>query len=102
VGLVVDSGELARRIDARAETMLAAGAAAEARRAMTAGASRTARAALGFEDILTGDVEAMKAAHRAYARRQVTWMRRMQEVILIDRTGRSDADVAAEIVALLD
>ena len=102
VGLVVDSGELARRIDARAEAMLAAGAAAEARQAVVAGASRTARAALGFEEILTGDVEAMKAAHRAYARRQVTWLRRMREVTLIDRTGRSDADVAAEIVALLD
>jgi tRNA dimethylallyltransferase len=102
VGLVVDSGELARRIDARAETMLAAGAAAEARQAVVAGASRTARAALGFEEILTGDVEAMQAAHRAYARRQVTWLRRMREATLIDRTGRSDADVAAEIVALLD
>jgi hypothetical protein len=32
----------------------------------------------------------------------VTWLRRMREVTLIDRTGRSDADVAAEIVALLD
>ena len=99
---MVDSGELARRIDARVETMLAAGAAAEARLAVVAGASRTARAALGFEEILTGDVEAMKAAHRAYSRRQVTWLRRMREATLIDRTGRSDADVAAEIVALLD
>ena len=102
VGIVVDSDELRRRIDGRVEAMLAAGAAAEAERAAADGASRTARAALGFEELLAGDVEAMKAAHRAYARRQLTWLRRMREVTLIDRTGRSDADVAAEIVALFD
>ena len=36
----------------------------------------------------------MKRAQRAYARRQLTWMRRMEGVELIDRTGRADADVA--------
>lgn len=46
-------------------------------------------------------IEAIKAAHRRYARRQLTWMRRMQGVTLIDRTGREDAAVAHEIVALL-
>ena len=82
--------------------MVAAGAADEARRADAAGASRTARAALGFDELLAGDVEAMKAAHRAYARRQLTWMRRMEGVRLIDRSERTDDDVADEIVAGLD
>ena len=85
------------------------GAAEEARAAEEAGASRTARAALGFEQLLADidaapsaeAIEAIKAAHRAYARRQLTWMRRMEGVTLIDRTGREDADVAAEIVELL-
>ena len=67
------------------------GAAEEARARPTAGASRTARAALGFEELLAGDVEAMKRAQRAYARRQLTWMRKMPGVELIDRTGRDDA-----------
>jgi hypothetical protein len=31
----------------------------------------------------------------------MTWMRRMEDVRQIDRTGRDDAEVAAEIVALL-
>jgi tRNA A37 N6-isopentenylltransferase MiaA len=44
----------------------------------------------------------MKRAHRHYARRQLTWMRRMEDVVVVDRTGRDDADVAAEIVELLD
>jgi tRNA A37 N6-isopentenylltransferase MiaA len=43
----------------------------------------------------------MKAAHRSYARRQLTWMRRMENVTLIDRADRDDGEVAAEIVELL-
>ena len=82
--------------------MVAAGAAEEARRAAEAGASRTARAALGFEELLAGDLEAVKRAHRAYARRQLTWMRKMPGVELIDRTGRDDGSVAEQIVAALD
>ena len=91
---------LTRRIDARVEEMVAAGRRrGGACRRLTRGASRTARAALGFEELLAGDVEAVKRAHRAYARRQLTWMRKMPGVELIDRTGRADAEVAAEIVA---
>src|SRR5581483_56480 len=101
VGLTVDRGELARRIDARVDEMIAAGAAEEARLAAERGASRTARAALGFEELLEGDVEAVKRAHRSYARRQLTWMRRMEGVRLIDRTGRDDAGIAEEIVSML-
>ena len=52
------------RIDARVDEMVASGAADEARRAAAAGASRTARAALGFEDLLHGNPRAMKRAHR--------------------------------------
>jgi tRNA dimethylallyltransferase len=101
VGLTRDRDELARRIDERVAVMAAAGAGQEARDAEGAGASRTARAALGFEDFLSGDAEAVSTAHRAYARRQLTWMRRMEGVTLIDRTDRDDAEVAAEIVSAL-
>jgi tRNA dimethylallyltransferase len=101
VGLTIDRAELGRRIDARVDEMVAAGAMDEARRAAAAGASRTARAALGFEQLLAGDVEAVKQAHRDYARRQLTWMRKMPGVHVIDRTDRDDADVAAEIAATL-
>jgi tRNA dimethylallyltransferase len=99
VGLTIDREELGRRIEARVEEMVAAGAAEEAHRADASGTSRTARAALGFEALLEGDLEAVKRAHRAYARRQLTWMRKMSGVELIDRTGRDDASVAEQIVA---
>jgi tRNA dimethylallyltransferase len=106
VGLTVDREELAERIDARVDRMIAEGAAEEARGADEAGASRTARAALGFEHLIRGidaapsaeTVEAIKAAHRSYARRQLTWMRRMEGVALIDRTGRDDGTVAEEVM----
>ena len=102
VAPTIERDRLARRIDARVDEMIAAGAAQEAQAVAAAGASRTARAALGFEELLAGDVDEVKRAHRAYARRQLTWMRRMEGVRLIDRSGRSDDEVAAEIVASLD
>ena len=102
VGLTMDRDELARRIDDRVEEMVTAGAAEEARLADRAGASRTARAALGFNELLAGDTEAVKRAHRAYARRQLAWMRKMPGVVLIDRAGRPDRDVAREIVTDLE
>ena len=36
----------------------------------------------------TGDVEAMKRRTRRYARRQLTWMRKLPDVELVDITGR--------------
>jgi tRNA dimethylallyltransferase len=101
-GLTLEREELRRRIDERVQAMVAAGAASEVSRAAHAGASRTARAAIGFAELLEGDVEGMKRAQRAYARRQLTWMRRMPGVAVIDRTGRGDAELAAEIAAMLD
>ena len=99
VGLVMDREALYARIDARVEAMIAAGAEEEVRRANAAGASLTARKALGFEDLLTGDVEAMKRRTRNYARRQLTWMRKLAEVRTIDTTSRAPAEVAAEILS---
>jgi len=102
VGLSMPRGQLGERIDERVDEMVASAAADEARRAAAAGVSRTARAALGFEELLDGNSRAMKRAHRQYARRQLTWMRRMENVTVVDRTARDDGDVAAEIVGLLD
>lgn len=99
-GLTMERRELYRRIDARVERLVAAGARQEALRAEVA-ASRTARKALGFEELLAGDVELMKRRTRNYARRQMTWMRKLAGVRPIDRTGRSDAGLAADIVAAL-
>jgi tRNA dimethylallyltransferase len=79
--------------------MVDAGAAEEVARA--AGASATARKALGFEELRTGDVEAMKRNTRRYAKRQLTWMRKLPNAHLIDVTDRTPADVAAELHGMI-
>jgi tRNA dimethylallyltransferase len=78
--------------------MIAAGAAAEVRAAHAAGASETARKALGFDELLAGDVESMKRHTRNFARRQLTWMRKLAAVEIIDMTGREPDEVAAELL----
>ncbi len=101
VGLTMDREQLYARIDARVEQMLAAGVRDEVLRAHAAGASATARKALGFDELLVGDVEGMKRRTRNYARRQLSWMRKLADVRVLDVTGRDTAELAAEIVAEL-
>jgi tRNA dimethylallyltransferase len=100
-GLDMDRAQLYERIDARTEAIVAGGAEEEVRRAEALGPSRTARKALGFDELLGGDIEQMKKRSRNYARRQLTWMRKIPNIHRIDRTSRGDADVAAEILDLL-
>jgi tRNA dimethylallyltransferase len=96
-GLDMDREQLYERINARVEAIVAGGAAEEARRADGLGPGRTARKALGFDELLAGDIEAMKQRSRNYARRQLTWMRKIPNLHWIDRTGISDAEVAQQI-----
>jgi tRNA dimethylallyltransferase len=100
VGLILDRDALYARIDARVDEMLAAGAEEEVRHANAAGASLTARKALGFEELLVGDVDGMKRRTRNYARRQLTWMRKLPAVETIDTTGRAAGEIVAEILDL--
>jgi tRNA dimethylallyltransferase len=97
VGLDMDRARLYERINARVDAILAGGGEEEARRADALGPGRTARKALGLSEILAGDVETMKRRSRNYARRQLTWMRKIPDLSTIDRTDLSDAQVAARI-----
>jgi tRNA dimethylallyltransferase len=100
-GLTLEREELYRRIDARVDAMVAAGAADEVRRAIAAGASPTARKALGFEQLATGDVEGMKRRTRNFAKRQLTWLRKLPDVRTVDMTARTPVEAAAEIARQL-
>ncbi len=104
LGLTRPRDELYARIDARVDAMLAAGAVAEVRAADAVGASSTARQALGFEELLSGDVDAMKQRTRRYAKRQLTWMRKLAGVQLVDLASRSadDAVRSLDIIGALD
>jgi tRNA dimethylallyltransferase len=101
-GLVMERNALYEAIETRVDRMVEAGAVEEVRRADAAGASATARKALGFEELLAGDVEAMKRRTRSYAKRQLTWMRKLPGLTTIDTSGRSADAVAVDIERLAD
>jgi tRNA dimethylallyltransferase len=100
VGLVMARERLYAQIDARVGQMLADGVEAEVRHANALGASLTARKALGFDELLSGDVEAMKRRTRNYARRQLTWMRKLATAYELDATELSAAEAADQVLAL--
>jgi tRNA dimethylallyltransferase len=100
IGLVMARERLYQRIDRRVERIVAAGAPEEVRRANAAGASATARKALGFDELLIGDVEAMKRRTRNYARRQLTWMRKLAGVHVLDATDADPEQLAVQALAL--
>ena len=81
--------------------MVAAGAIDEVRRADAAGASASARQALGFEELLRGDVEAMQRRTRRYAKRQLTWLRKLPGALTIDLTERDAQAAAGEVRSAL-
>ena len=98
VGLTMEREALYARIDARVERWSPPARASEVRRAHAAGASETARKALGFEELLAGDVEAMQRRTRNYATPPAhvdAQARRASRSI--DVTGRDADDVAAEL-----
>jgi tRNA dimethylallyltransferase len=97
IGLVMERAALYARIDARVEALVAAGARAQVDAAERSGVSATARKALGFQELIDGDLEAMKRRTRNYARRQLTWMRKLPNVELVDVTGKSPDDVVAAL-----
>ncbi len=99
--LICDRDELTTRIDARIDAMLEAGVEDEVRTADAAGASPTARKALGFQELLDGDIEAMRTRTRRYAKRQLTWLRKLPNAHLIDVTQRTPEDVAAELDGMI-
>ena len=99
-GLVAARDALYERIERRVDEMVAAGAIDQVRRADSAGASMTARAALGFDELLAGDVEGMKRRSRKLAKRQLTWMRKLGGLRTVEVTGRGPDEVAAELAHL--
>lgn len=97
VGLVMDRSSLYARIDARVDEIVAGGARAEVEAAVRAGASSTARKALGFQELLDGDIEGLKRRTRNYARRQLTWMRKLANIEIIDVSGMAADEVAGAL-----
>jgi tRNA dimethylallyltransferase len=110
-GLVMERRRLDKRIAARAGSMQTAGAVDEVERALERGAARTARKAIGFAELeahLAGQAKLQDATgrivrrHRQYARRQLTWMRKLANLELVERTELNGAEAAQEVMRRLD
>jgi tRNA dimethylallyltransferase len=116
VGLVVQREELYRRIDARAACIVDEGAVEEVRRFRqdqglegSRPGSGGIRSAIGYPEIcrfLDGQqtrdetVAQVAGATRRYARRQLTWLRKLGDAVIIDVHERSPGEIAEEVLAL--
>lgn len=98
IGLTMERDALRARIERRCAAMVEAGAADEVRKADAAGASVTARRALGFAELLADDPERMATRTSQYARRQMTWMRRTPGIVQIDVTAGTPHEVATAVL----
>jgi tRNA dimethylallyltransferase len=116
VGLTLDRSLLYPRIDARAGRMVRAGAVEEVLRFReehglqgTAPGGAGIRSAIGYGAIcryLDGEISRdevameMAAATRRYARRQLTWLRKLKDAVIIDVQDRDPEEIAREILDL--
>lgn len=105
-----DRETLYRRIDARVDAMIEAGLVEETKRLRDAGLfekSPTAAAAIGYKELLTylngeapltAALEDLKTATRRYAKRQLTYFRRMPDIVWLFCDGKTADDLAEEIL----
>ena len=97
VGLIRSDHELKRRIHTRAQQMIENGVKAELEAAEQAGCSDTARAAVGWSEALNSDLEGLSTRTWQLARRQRTWLRKMNGFDTVDITGAT-GETAADLV----
>ena len=116
VGLVRERSELHRYIEKRAERLVRGGAVEEVHRFRDAYGRETTRpgasgirSAIGYREIwrylegeqtLEATVQEVAAATRRYARRQLTWLRKVEGAVIIDVQGKQPEHVAREIAGL--
>ncbi|MBB6730370.1 tRNA (adenosine(37)-N6)-dimethylallyltransferase MiaA [Cohnella zeiphila] len=113
IGLTMDRAELYRRIDVRVDQMLEDGLVKEVARLLAEGLSPDASSmqALGYKEIaayLAGKtdydsaVTLLKRDTRHFAKRQLSWFRRMDELNWVDTApGTKNTDLFAEICAII-
>ena len=104
-----DKADMRSLIDRRVEGMVAAGLAGEVRALLEAGVPRSATAfqAIGYKELLSAldgscpmeeAVELVKCRSRQYAKRQLTWLRRNQDIHWIYWEKKRDFHAALQIV----
>lgn len=115
-GLTAGRPELYRRLDMRTRKMLVSGAVEEVRRFRELHGDREAapglpgiRSAIGYREIwrfLEGEltleeaVNCVSAANRRYARRQLTWLRKVKGAVIIELPEVDPEAAAKKLIAL--
>lgn len=106
-GLVTPRKDIYRLIEERVDRILVSGAVEEVRAAREGHVSDTASQAIGFSEIsdyldgrkaLEEVAASIKQKSRHYAKRQLTWMRKMPDIVRIDLAGRTPATAATTII----
>ena len=109
-----DRADLYARIDRRVDDMMSRGLLSEAQALLAAGigSDSTAMQAIGYKELLpaltcgadpAAAVEKIKQSSRHYAKRQMTWFRRREEIAWITLPREPDPDrVLREAIALLE
>ncbi|WP_245583482.1 tRNA (adenosine(37)-N6)-dimethylallyltransferase MiaA [Paenibacillus assamensis] len=103
IGLTMDRSLLYKRIEARVDEMLEQGLVKEVESLLQAGYDRTlvAMQGLGYKEIasyLAGErsyesaVELLKRDTRRFAKRQLSWFRRMKDIHWVDVTDGNEAE----------
>jgi tRNA dimethylallyltransferase len=113
IGLTMERARLYERIDARVESMIAAGFETEVRHLMDAGYPPTLRSmqSLGYKqmtEFITGActlveaIDVMKRETRRFAKRQLTWFRADSAIRWVDATGIGPAELAERLATEID
>jgi tRNA dimethylallyltransferase len=108
-GLTMDRQTLYHRIDQRVDRMVEQGLLAEIDAILTQGltANATALQAIGYKEFIAAiqnnlplemAVEQVKMASRRYAKRQLTWFRRMSYLEWIELDATSTMDMALDLI----
>ena len=110
IGLVRERAHLYERINARVDAMFAAGLVDEVRRLLASGVGRDTPAmkGIGYKETaayLAGEmsraaaIEAIQTATRHFAKRQMTWYRRMPYIRWYDADDRTETELLHAILA---
>ncbi len=112
-GLLVESGTLRSRIDARVDAMIEKGLIDEVKHLLNQGFRDgvTAPQAIGYKEIvaaLDGDIsldeaiQRIKTATHRYAKRQRTWFKKDERICWLATEGRDTLDLVDEVFTMLN
>lgn len=111
IGLTAEDRQLLYdRINRRVEIMLEEGLVEEAKRFFSCGISKTAKQAIGYKELkpyLDGEAtleevtEKLKMETRRYAKRQLTWFRKRENINWIYIDGKDKNEILAEAEKLI-